>query len=124
MLALGDMVFLPSKCLFLRDISTLVFADTHIGIEFALADEAGAFIPPVQFRRILSAVLSEVERWRPRRIVINGDLKHKFERRTAQEHVEVSRMLSALEGRAELILVRGNHDTFVRGSWRSTGSTS
>lgn len=120
-LKIHDMVFLPSKMLYIESKKALVFADLHLGIEYAYAEE-GLFVPPVQFKRILNDIQKAIKLLKPKTIIINGDLKHKFEQRTIQEYYEVVRMLEFLmKTEKNLILVRGNHDTFVRGILRKYG---
>jgi len=95
---------------------TLIIADVHLGYEDAMA-RTGVFLPRLQLRkaiRVLSDALASLP-W-PARVVINGDLKHVFERLTRQEKAEIARLarwLSTDSRVKEAILVRGNHDTFV-----------
>ncbi|MCR8501122.1 MAG: metallophosphoesterase [Candidatus Korarchaeota archaeon] len=106
---------LPEGMLHIKDLQSLVFADTHIGLEFALA-EKGLFIPPVQYSRMKLNILRAIKHAKPERIIILGDLKHKFEERTPQEHKEVLDLLASLKSlNKELILIRGNHDTYISG---------
>ncbi|MBM4237468.1 MAG: metallophosphoesterase, partial [Euryarchaeota archaeon] len=55
-----------------------------------------------------------VERFSPERIVVAGDLKHEFSRNLEQEWSEVRSLLSFLRENAEVLLVRGNHDNYLR----------
>ncbi len=99
-----------------EESNTLIVADIHLGYEDAMA-RAGVFLPRIQLRsalRILSEALASLP-WKAR-IVINGDLKHVFERLTRQEKAEIARLarwLSTDSRVGEVVLVRGNHDTFV-----------
>jgi uncharacterized protein len=89
----------------------LVFADIHLGYEEAL-NKAGVLVPHFQYKDVLAHVLWAIKRTNPKRIIINGDLKHEFGSISAQEWREVMMFLSAL-GEYDVTLVRGNHDTIV-----------
>jgi len=113
--SLGDMILSPSKILYIKSLNAVVLADSHIGLEYALADE-GTFIPPIQYGHMKKKLLAAVKRFDPEKIIIVGDLKHMFSQRTLQEHREVIDMLKTLKKIGiEIILVRGNHDNFIVG---------
>ncbi|HVO78214.1 MAG TPA: metallophosphoesterase, partial [Methanomassiliicoccales archaeon] len=54
-----------------------------------------------------------VEHHAPKRFVILGDLKHEFSRNLAQEWNEVRKLLAVLQEKAEVVVVRGNHDNYL-----------
>jgi putative SbcD/Mre11-related phosphoesterase len=97
---------LPGKALKLG--RTLVIADLHLGYEVSMARE-GFYLPRI-FREVTGKLKNIIERERPRRLVINGDLKHSFipewrERKELEAFVEeISPLVQ------EIVLVRGNHD--------------
>lgn len=112
---LGDIVLLPARMVYVKSIRTLAFSDVHIGVEYSMTQQ-GMYIPPIQYGRIVSAIKHAVKKYRPRRVVIVGDLKHAFSERTPQEHKEVINMLKFLRNlKVDVILIRGNHDNFIRG---------
>jgi putative SbcD/Mre11-related phosphoesterase len=91
-----------------------IVADIHLGFEEAMASQ-GAFLPRLQLRRalkVLSEARSIVE---ARRVIVNGDIKHSFEKLLKQERVEVREFIVKLQdmGFKEVIVVRGNHDNYV-----------
>ena len=101
---------------FINSIKALVCADFHLGYEIVLADEEGYFIPQAQFDEILGELEKIVKEVKPRELIIVGDLKHKFGMRTRQETREVLQILEFINENFEKgVLVRGNHDNFVRG---------
>ncbi len=113
--SLGDLDLLPAKALFIRSLRAIVFADCHIGLEYAFA-ESGSYVPPVQYKMMKRQILGLVREYKPERIIIVGDLKHTFSRKTPQEHKEVIDMLRTLKRLGiETYLVRGNHDNFIVG---------
>jgi len=97
---------LPEKALKIG--RTLVVADLHLGYEFAMAKE-GFYLPRV-FHEVVGDLKSLIEREKPKRLVIDGDLKHSFipEWRERKElRVFAEEITPAVD---EVILVRGNHD--------------
>ncbi|RLF86434.1 metallophosphoesterase [Thermococci archaeon] len=102
---------LPQKGL--RIGNSIVIADLHIGYEESMAKE-GVYLPKV-FKQMLDSIVALLREERPKRLIINGDLKHsfiplrreKFELKAFFEHT-----LPFVE---EVIVVRGNHDVGI--SW-------
>jgi len=101
---------------YLHELDAIVCADLHLGYEYALAVEQGIFLPGTQFERIMGYFTNIVEKYAPNLLIINGDLKHIFGSRSWQEYREVKEILSFLNTNLKhTVLVRGNHDNFVRG---------
>ncbi|GAB6135931.1 metallophosphoesterase [Thermococcus prieurii] len=86
----------------------LIIADLHLGYEIAMARE-GFYLPRV-FHEIVGDLKGLIERERPKRLIINGDLKHSF----IPEWRERAELRSFFEEIGplveEIVLVRGNHD--------------
>ncbi len=95
---------------------TLIVSDIHLGYE-SEAELEGAFLPRVQLKHALQDMRDAVNSHSIRRLVIAGDLKHKFEALTWQERVEIEKFVNTVYnyGVKDVILVRGNHDTFLKG---------
>jgi putative SbcD/Mre11-related phosphoesterase len=95
---------------------TLIVSDIHLGYE-SEAESEGAFLPRVQLKYALQDIKDAVASHSIRRLVIAGDLKHKFEALSWQERVEIEKFIKTVYsyGVEEIILVRGNHDTFIKG---------
>lgn len=90
-----------------------VISDLHLGYEGALHDQ-GISIPRRQKRVMmerLDALLADLQ---PRTLVVAGDFKHEFSRPLREEWNEVLDVLDFLQGRVEVLMVRGNHDNFLR----------
>lgn len=101
---------LPQRALLYKDYA--IIADLHLGFEEEMARK-GIFLPPAQLKRALD-VLKAIRKV-ARKVVIAGDLKHQFSRLGKKEEEDVKKFLDAVEKlKLDLILVRGNHDTFVR----------
>ncbi len=109
--AVGD-----TRTLYIDGVNALVLADAHLGFEEDMA-RSGFFIPRAQLMKAIGYVekalnsLSEVGA-----VVINGDLKHAFDKLLKQERLEVKQFLDYLTKERkvrEVVVVRGNHDNFL-----------
>jgi hypothetical protein len=103
-------VYLPER-------ETLVIADLHLGYEEAL-HRAGVLVPRRHLQQVekhLDGILESLgPRCRPRRLIINGDLKHRFEPLSQREWHEALELLEFLGERFDdLLLLKGNHDTNI-----------
>ncbi len=100
--------------LFIRKHDLLVIADIHLGFESSVAYE-GIFVPRVQLKKILELIDKMVNVVYPRRVVINGDLKHHFGGLLKQEREEITKLIEHLwsKGIKEITVIRGNHDNYV-----------
>jgi len=101
------------KALWIRKYATLIIADLHIGYEEML-NEKGILVPRTQFKEMKKELEILLEQTRPRRIIINGDLKHEFGKISHQEWHETNEILDLLLSYAKVILVKGNHDTILQ----------
>jgi len=100
----------------INSLSAIVGADFHLGYEVVLADEEGYFLPHAQYNEIIDELEMIFSKYDVKRFIINGDLKHKFSMRTRQETREVLAFIEFLKKHVDsVIIVRGNHDNFVRG---------
>ncbi|MFH1682303.1 MAG: metallophosphoesterase [Candidatus Woesearchaeota archaeon] len=100
--------------LWLDKSKTLIFSDFHLGYEETLR-EKGFFLPKTQFQDVLQEVKFILNKVKPKQIIINGDLKHEFSKILSQEWKDVLRLIDfLLENCEELIIVKGNHDRFLR----------
>ena len=98
---------------------TAIIADLHLGFEGAMR-KAGVAFPRVQIeeiRRSLERVLKGVKE-----VVVAGDLKHEFSENLPHEWRDVEDFLRFLEEKGvEVILVRGNHDNYLKAIARKFG---
>jgi putative SbcD/Mre11-related phosphoesterase len=99
--------------LYVRVEKALIISDLHIGLEEALNKE-GILVPRFQLKRLLEELELAIARTQPKRIIINGDLKHEFGTISEQEWRDALKVLDYLSRNAdELILIKGNHDTIL-----------
>jgi len=101
----------------LQIAQNLIIADLHLGYEDALVHE-GVLIPKFQYKKItnrLEKIFDAANSYcKVKRVIINGDLKHEFGRKSRQEYEEIPRFINFLKNYAEdIVLIRGNHDNFV-----------
>lgn len=99
-------------CLHLPEERTVIIADLHIGYESALEAE-GIHIPRIQTKTVISSLSKLLDRYEPDRLVILGDLKHEFSRNLGQEMKDVRKVLDSVSDRADILLVKGNHDNYI-----------
>lgn len=99
--------------LWLEEHECIVIADLHLGFEGVLFEE-GFAMPRFQKKEMLKRLRKIMKIYRPKKLVINGDLKHEFSRNLPQEWDEVSEVLDYLEGKVDLFLTRGNHDNYLK----------
>lgn len=99
---------------------TLAVADAHLGFEEALHED-GALVPRGHLEQLLERLgkifqALGVSGAAPlERLIVNGDLRHRFGPLTAREWAEARELLRHLEAHArEVILVEGNHDGNIR----------
>jgi len=98
---------------YIEEHSAVVMADLHIGYESYLQHE-GVSIPKYQKKIMVRRVEEIMRRYEPEKIIINGDFKHEFGKNLRQEWREVDEMLSFMVGKADVVIVRGNHDNFLK----------
>lgn len=103
-------VRLRDRAAYLRESNTLVLADLHLG----RARTAGIEAPLTAAVRIRPRLVALLERYRPDRVVIAGDVLDAFEGLPTGVSERFERLLEAIEtaGAAPVVL-RGNHDTVL-----------
>jgi putative SbcD/Mre11-related phosphoesterase len=99
--------------LWLEEKECIVIADLHLGFEGVLYEE-GFAMPRFQKTEMIKRLRSILSQYSPKRLIINGDLKHEFSRNLHQEWKEVNEVLDFLEGKVELHIIRGNHDNYLK----------
>jgi|Deesub1362B_J571_1020462.scaffolds.fasta_scaffold02590_3 hypothetical protein len=89
----------------------LVVADLHMGVENELRSQ-GLRVPS-QRVNMERRLLSLIEKTNVKRVVILGDLKHSIPKASWQEYAEVPQLVRAIEARAKVVVVKGNHDASI-----------
>ncbi len=117
---IDENIFIVDKALWIENKKILAIADLHIGYEEYLA-EYGILMPKKQFEIIKKELSFLVNFLMPKKIVINGDLKHEFGSISKQEWKETLEILDLLLSKGKVILVKGNHDTILEPIARKKG---
>ena len=107
-----DMLISSFGCVFHIPSGTLLIADLHVGYEAGLEDE-GFAMPRFQTDQMISRIEEATDRYDPSIVIINGDLKHSFDRNLGAEWRDVERIVDTISSRAKLIVLRGNHDNYL-----------
>ncbi|MBS3169347.1 metallophosphoesterase [Candidatus Woesearchaeota archaeon] len=99
--------------LWLAEEKILIINDLHLGYEEAL-QQKGVLVPKFQLREIIAQLEQIFQKVKPKKIIINGDLKHEFGRILRQEWDEVLRLIDfLLQHCQEVIIIKGNHDPAI-----------
>lgn len=98
--------------LFLKEEKILIIADLHIGYEESL-NKQGVLLPRFQFADLIKRLKRILKQVKPKLIIINGDLKHEFRYISETEWRQTLKVLDFLTRKAEVILIKGNHDTIL-----------
>ena len=81
--------------LFIDDKKILVIADLHIGIEKELREHG--LNPPPQTEKMLKRLVSICKKYKPKEIILLGDIKHNIPSSTFQERKDVKNFLGNLK---------------------------
>lgn len=98
--------------LFIEEISALVIADLHIGLETELF-KSGINIP-TQINKMKDQIEKLIKKTKAKRLVILGDIKHEVPGISFQEQREIPIFLEELSKTAKIDICLGNHDTFLK----------
>lgn len=103
----------PALMLRAQSDKVLIIADLHLGFEKSLSSR-GVNIPS-QTNKLYSRLKGIIEKHRPNRLLILGDVKHGTSRIVSHEWVEVPNFLERAQKLVEVVeVVRGNHDGGLR----------
>ncbi len=109
---IADRIEIIDLALFLKKHNTLIFSDTQIGYEESL-NKKGVMVPRFQLKDMLERMKNAIKIAKPEKIIINGDIKHEFSRISKTEWRYTVKLIQFLSKHSELVLIRGNHDTFL-----------
>ncbi len=114
--AVGD---LPA--IYFKKFNALIIADIHLGFEEDMASK-GIFLPRVQLRKSIEIIDKAQNMTRAAQLIIAGDVKHHFEKLGRREVRDLREFFEYVSRRFEkIIIVRGNHDTFMYSFSRKLG---
>ena len=105
--AIGLALWLPQNKL-------LAITDLQLGYEEYL-NQKGVFVPRTNYTEIMKQMEKLFEKLKPKKLLINGDLKHGFSGISEQEWRETTKLIGFCQAKCEeVILVKGNHDSIIR----------
>jgi putative SbcD/Mre11-related phosphoesterase len=91
----------------------LVVSDLHLGLEGELIKEGISL--PSQMPKLKQRLIELIERQRPDRLILLGDVKHNVPVTTWQEWRELPEFFSSLTKLTRVEVARGNHDGDLEG---------
>ena len=75
--------------------------------------QSGICVPANNYDNLIKRIEKTIKKIKPKKIIINGDLKHEFEGYQDTSGVEVTGMLEFSKSKCETIIVKGNHDNLL-----------
>ncbi|UCH72008.1 MAG: metallophosphoesterase [Thermoplasmatales archaeon] len=98
--------------LFIENKKMLVVADLHIGIENELR-ERGLNIAS-QTKNMIDHLILLCKKYKPKEIVLLGDIKHNIPSSTIQERRDVENFLEIIQTYGKIHIIPGNHDGNIK----------
>ncbi len=108
-----DLFISANLCAWHSGRQAVLLSDLHLGYEASLEDEGFSF-PVIQKEEILDRLSTMKRRYDPEAFIVLGDFKHEFGRSDKKEFKEVLDVMDYILEDSELIIVRGNHDNYLR----------
>jgi len=101
----------PDRCVYWEEEQSLILSDLHFG-KTGHFRKAGIAVPQSVYREDLLRLLCQIQYFRPRRLLVVGDLFH------SRENKELALFLKWRDDFPDLgiHLIQGNHD-ILHGSW-------
>lgn len=99
---------------YIRRLDASVICDLHLGYEEELAKK-GIILNKTQLDELLETLNKMNEIAPTKRLIINGDVRHGFEKINKSQRKEIERFFLNVSSKYhEVILIRGNHDNYVK----------
>jgi putative SbcD/Mre11-related phosphoesterase len=99
---------LNEPALFINEKKILVIADLHIGIESELRQKG--INTASQIKKITNHFFSLCKKYKPKEIIILGDIKHNIPSSTIQERKDIKIFLEEIQSYGLIHIIPGNHD--------------
>lgn len=110
---LSEIQPIPNEpALFIKNKQILVVADLHIGIESQLREQG--LHAASQAQKMIDHLLSICKKYKPKEIILLGDIKHNIPSATIQERRDVQNFLKLIEEFGTIHIIPGNHDGFIK----------
>lgn len=109
-----DGIYITSDyCVYYEPRNVIILADLHLGLEASLKDE-GFSLPRFQKNEILDRLSTIFDKYDPETVIVNGDFKHEFGRNRREEFHDIVDVIDFINDHSDVILIRGNHDNFLK----------
>lgn len=105
-------ILADNTALFFTNTKTLCLSDLHLGYEEELRAK-GVHIPTGEFQYQRALIASLISKYKPVRIILNGDIKHTFGGISRSEWQHVLALFDLILSKCELIIIKGNHDVIL-----------
>ena len=109
---LGLQPILNEPALFINEKKILVIADLHIGIETELSEKG--INTTSQTEKIKNHFFKLYKNFKPKEIVLLGDIKHNIPSSTIQERKDVKNFLEEIQSYGVIHIIPGNHDCNIQ----------
>jgi len=107
--------------LYHQGLDLIVISDLHLGLEGGMTSK-GSYVPEFQLDELLEDLHEIRKRTEASRLLVNGDLKNEFNTSLYSEKAEIEEFIDETESLFdELILIEGNHDTFIESTVEEKG---
>jgi len=107
--------------LYHESLDLVVISDLHLGLEGGMTSK-GSYVPEFQLEELLEDLQEIRKRTQASRLLVNGDLKNEFKTSLYSEKKEIKKFIDKSEELFdELILIEGNHDTFIESTVEQKG---
>ena len=103
------------RCIFWEEEETLILSDLHLG-KAGHFRKSGIGIPQNIFLEDMQRLLTEVQFFKPRKLIVVGDFFHSTDNK---EHQLFERWRESIE--ADIYLVKGNHDILPKKWYEKNG---
>jgi len=103
---------LNEPALFIKNKKILVVADLHLGIESQLREQG--VHTSLQAQKMIDHFLSICKKYKPKEIILLGDIKHNIPSATIQERRDVINFLRLIKEYGTIHIIPGNHDGFIK----------
>lgn len=98
--------------LYHEKLDLIIISDLHLGLESSMTFK-GSYVPQFQLEDIKDDIQKMKDETKASKILVNGDLKNEFSTNYSEKR-EIEEFIEFLQETFEdVILIKGNHDTFV-----------
>jgi len=90
----------------------IIIADLHIGIESYLREQG--INTPSQTQNMIKSLESICKKYKPKEIIVLGDIKHNIPSSTFQERKDVKNFIKKISEFGKIQIIPGNHDGNIK----------